>query len=49
MKAHFNGESRPAQFPGIAVAQPMIGIFDLPAVLDFLVEDAVLIADAVAG
>ena len=39
---------RPCQFPGIAVAQPEVGDFLLPAVVYLLVEDAELVADAVA-
>ena len=35
--------------PGIAAAQPGVGLFDLIAVLDRLAEHAVFIADAVAG
>jgi hypothetical protein len=35
-------------FPGIAVAQPVVGFLDLVAVADFLAEDAVIVADAVA-
>ena len=33
---------------GIAVAQPLVGLLDLPAVDDLLLEDAELVADAVA-
>jgi hypothetical protein len=38
----------PREFPGVAVAQPVVRVFDLLAVLDALVEHAVLVADAVA-
>jgi len=34
--------------PGIAEAEPFVGRLNLPAVTDFLIEDAVLVADAVA-
>ena len=34
--------------PRVAVAQPVVGLLDLPAVVDLLVEDAELVADAVA-
>jgi hypothetical protein len=39
---------RPPYLPRIAVAQPGIGGLDLLAVADQLVEDAVLVADAIA-
>ena len=39
---------RAANLPGIAVAQPVVGELDLPSVADGLLEDAELIADAVA-
>ena len=39
---------RPHELPGIAEAQPLVGLLDLPAVDDVLVEDAELVADAVA-
>ena len=45
---HFRRPLRPAQLPGIAVAQPLVGLLDLPAIDDLLVEDAELVADAVA-
>ena len=38
----------PGQFPGVAIAQPGVGDLHLPAVLDALVEDAVLVAEPVA-
>jgi hypothetical protein len=34
--------------PGVAVAQPVVGLLDLPPRLDLLAEDAVVVADAVA-
>ena len=39
---------RAHQLPGIAEPQPLVGLLDLPAVDDLLVEDAELVADAVA-
>ena len=38
----------PGCFPGIAEAQPFVGLLNLPAVLYFLVEEPELVADAVA-
>ena len=38
----------PLQFPGIAEAQPFVRIFLLPALIDDLAEQAVIVADAVA-
>ena len=34
--------------PGVSVRQPVVGLLNLPAVADLLVEDAELVADAVA-
>ena len=34
--------------PRVSVDQPVVGLLDLPAVVDLLVEDAELVADAVA-
>ena len=34
--------------PRVSVGQPVVGLLDLPAVVDLLVEDAELVADAVA-
>src|SRR5262249_31665545 len=45
---HFDRPLGPDDFPGIAESQPFVGLFDLPAVDDLLMEDAELIADAVA-
>ena len=45
---HVVGDLRLGDLPRIAVAQPLVGDFDLPAVADLLVEDAELVADAVA-
>ena len=42
-------EFRPFQFPGISVAQPQVGDFPLPAVMYFLIENAVLVTNAVAN
>ena len=36
------------QFPWVAVAQPVVGLFHLAAVLDVLAEHAVFVADAIA-
>ena len=38
---------RTLKFPRIAVAQPVVGKFNLPTVLDFLIENSVVVADAV--
>ncbi len=35
-------------FPRVSVVEPVVGLLDLPSVADLLVEDPVLIADAVA-
>jgi hypothetical protein len=45
---HFEGVFGPLQRPGIAQPQPFVGRLHLPAVANLLVEDAVLIANAVA-
>ena len=45
---HVDGPLRPHHLPGIAEAQPLVGLLDLPAVDDLLLEDAELVADAVA-
>ena len=39
---------RPTDLPGIAVLEPVVGLFDLPAIADFLVEDSEFVADSVA-
>jgi hypothetical protein len=39
---------RPLQFPGVAEAEPFVRIFLLPALIDDLAEQAVIVADAVA-
>ncbi len=39
---------RAANLPGIAVAEPIVGELDLPSVTDGLLEDAELVANAVA-
>ena len=38
----------PRDLPRVAEAQPLVGLLDLPAVDDLLLEDAELVADAVA-
>ena len=45
---HFHRPLRPRDLPGIAEAQPLVGLLHLPAVDDLLLEDAELVADAVA-
>ena len=45
---HLHRPLRAHQLPGVGVAQPAVGLFHLPAVDDLLLEDAVLIADAIA-
>jgi hypothetical protein len=47
-EADFVGAFAALEFPGIAVFQPGLGQFDLPAVMDFLAEQAVGVTDAVA-
>ncbi len=42
------GHFGPLEFPRIAERQPVLGIFELPAILDALAEEAVIVADAVA-
>jgi len=48
VELHLVEHFRPREFPGVAVAQPVVGVLDLLAVLDALVEHAVFVADAVA-
>ena len=48
-KAHGNGRFGVGNFPGVAVLQPFIGNFYLPAIADLLVENAKLVANAVAN
>ncbi len=45
---HVIDHFRPLEFPGVAEAQPFVGIFLLPAIVDDLAEQAEIIADAVA-
>ncbi len=45
---HMVDDLRPLEFPGVAEAQPFVGIFALPAVRDDLAEQAEIVADAVA-
>ena len=45
---HFEGDLGPRDLPWIAQPQPLVGALDLPAVANLLVEDAELVADAVA-
>ena len=44
---HLAAPLGPRDLPGIAVAQPLVGLLHLPAVDDLLLEDAELVADAV--
>ena len=46
---HFEVDFRPHDFPGVAEAQPLVRKLDLPAVTNRLIEDAELVADAVAN
>ena len=48
-EAHETGLLRLDDLPGPAALQPLVGDLHLPAVADQLVEDAELVADAVAG
>src|SRR6266481_10041795 len=45
---HVIDHLRPLEFPGVAVAQPFIGIFLLPALRDDLAEQAEIVTDAIA-
>ena len=45
---HVIDHFRPLEFPGVAEAQPFVGIFLLPALRDDLAEQAEIVADAVA-
>ena len=45
---HVEGDLRAHDLPGVAEAQPLVGELDLPAVANRLIEDAELVADAVA-
>ncbi len=45
---HVKGRFRPDDLPRVAESQPLVGQLDLPAVPNRLVEDAELVADAVA-
>ena len=44
----FAGGVGGGDFPGVAELQPLVGVLDLPAVAEFLAEDAELVAQAVA-
>src|ERR1017187_6944027 len=46
---HFTRILGPLQRPGIAQPQPFVGRLHLPAVANLLVENPILIADAVAN
>ena len=45
---HLIDHFRPLEFPGVAEAEPFVGIFVLPALRDDLAEQAEIVADAVA-
>jgi hypothetical protein len=45
---HVVDHLRPLEFPGVAEAQPFVGIFVLPALRDDLAEQAEIVADAIA-
>ena len=45
---HLIDHLRPLEFPGVAEAEPLVGIFLLPALRDDLAEQAEIVADAVA-
>ena len=47
-EAHAHGDLRARDLPGVPEGQPLVRLLDLPAVVDELVEDAELVADAVA-
>ncbi len=43
------GDLRSFELPGIAMSQPVLGVFDLPSLVETLLEQAEFVADAVAG
>jgi len=45
---HVVDHFRPLEFPGVAEAQPFVGIFLLPALRDDLAKQAEIVTDAVA-
>ena len=45
---HVVDHFRPLEFPGVAEAQPFVGIFLLPALRDDLAEQAEIVTDAIA-
>ncbi len=45
---HVVDNLRPLEFPGVAEAQPLVGIFMLPALRDDLAEQAEIVTDAIA-
>jgi hypothetical protein len=47
VKAHRDQIFSPADFPGGSLAGPVVALFPLPAIFNGLVEDAVIVADAV--
>ncbi len=48
IKRYHDGILRPFDLPGRVVDAPVVGLFDLLAVADFLPEQAVFVIDAVA-
>lgn len=47
-KRHATGVFRPLDLPRVAIAQPVVGVLDLIAILDVLAEHAVLVMNAIA-
>ena len=45
---HLEGELRVGEFPRIPQLEPLVGLLDLEAVHDLLVEDAEIVAQAIA-
>src|SRR4051794_7235207 len=45
---HLVDHLRPLEFPGVAEAEPLVGIFLLPALRDDLAEQAEIVTDAIA-
>src|SRR5450432_3530824 len=45
---HLIDHFRPLEFPGVAEAEPFVGIFVLPALRDDLAKQAEIVADTVA-
>ncbi len=45
---HFKGDLRALDLPRVSEVKPLVGLLDLPAVLDFLVEDPEFVPDTVS-